>query len=68
VPEGADIYVLSRVLHDWDDADAERILATCRAAMLPTSRLLIVEAILPEHARDSPAATCWAEPAYAWIG
>ena len=45
-----------RVIHDWDDADAARILATCRQAMHPTSRLLIVEAILPERARDRPAA------------
>jgi O-methyltransferase domain/Dimerisation domain len=56
VPPGADAYVLSRILHDWDDADAELILATCRAAMAPTSRLLIVDAIMPERARDRPAA------------
>jgi SAM-dependent methyltransferase len=56
VPEQADAYLLSRVIHDWDDADARRILATCRQAMRPDSRLLIVEAILPERARDRPAA------------
>jgi hypothetical protein len=56
VPPGADAYVLSRIIHDWDDADAGRILATCREAMRPESRLLIVEAILPERARDRPAA------------
>ena len=56
VPANADAYVLSRVLHDWDDVDAGRILATCRHAMRPDSRLLIVEAILPERARDRPAA------------
>jgi O-methyltransferase domain/Dimerisation domain len=56
VPPGADAYVLARVVHDWDDTDAERILATCRQAMRPGSRLLIVEAILPERARDCPAA------------
>ena len=33
VPVGADAYLLSRVLHDWDDEDALRILAVCRAAM-----------------------------------
>ena len=33
VPAGADTYLLSRVIHDWDDADAKRILATCRQAM-----------------------------------
>ena len=31
VPRDADAYVLSRVIHDWDDAEAVAILATCRA-------------------------------------
>ena len=56
VPVGADAYLLSRVLHDWDDGDAQRILGTCRQAMRPTSTLLVVEAILPERALDRPAA------------
>ncbi|HEX7149751.1 MAG TPA: methyltransferase [Actinomycetota bacterium] len=55
VPDGADAYLLSRVLHDWVDDDARRLLATCRSAMGPGSRLLIVEALLPERARDQPA-------------
>ena len=32
-PAGADLYVMKSVLHNWDDADAQRILTTCRAAM-----------------------------------
>jgi hypothetical protein len=55
VPAGAGAYLLSRVLHDWTDDDAHRVLATCRAAMGPGSRLLVVEAILPERAADQPA-------------
>jgi SAM-dependent methyltransferase len=55
VPAGADAYVLSRVLHDWTDDDARRVLAACRAAMGPGSRLLTVEAIPPERAADQPA-------------
>ena len=55
VPAGADAYLLSRVLHDWSDDDARRVLAACRAAMGPGSRLLVVEAILPERAADQPA-------------
>jgi hypothetical protein len=55
VPAGADAYLLSRVLHDWSDDDARQVLATCRAAMGPGSRLLVVEAILPERAADQPA-------------
>jgi hypothetical protein len=56
VPDGAEAYLLSRVLHDWDDGDAARILGSCREAMTEKSLLLIVEAILPERARDRPAA------------
>lgn len=55
VPAGADAYLLSRVLHDWSDDDARRILAAVRAAMGPRSRLLVVEAILPDRAADQPA-------------
>jgi SAM-dependent methyltransferase len=55
VPAGADGYLLSRVLHDWNDGDAGRILAACRRAMGPGSRLVIVEAILPVRAKDRPA-------------
>ena len=43
------------MLHDWTDAEAGRVLATCRSAMGPDSRLLVVEAILPERAADQPA-------------
>jgi hypothetical protein len=56
VPGGADVYLLSRVLHDWDDDVAQRLLCTCRAAMRPDSVLLVVEAVLPERAPDDPAA------------
>jgi hypothetical protein len=56
VPPGADAYLLSRVIHDWDDADAERILTTCREAMPAGGRLLVVDAIVPERAHDGPEA------------
>ena len=56
VPAGADTYLLSRVIHDWDDDDAQRILANCRAAMPDAGRLLLVEAILPDRAREGPEA------------
>jgi hypothetical protein len=48
VPAGADIYLLSRVIHDWDDEKSIRILRNCRAAMMPSSRLLLAERIIPE--------------------
>jgi hypothetical protein len=54
VPEGADAYVLSRVIHDWDDARALAILENCRRAMPWNGKLLLIERILP--AEPSPAA------------
>jgi hypothetical protein len=56
IPAGAGAYLLSRVLHDWNDVEAGRILAICREAMTDHSRLLIVEAILPRWASELPAA------------
>jgi hypothetical protein len=67
VPEGGDCYVLSWILHDWDDAQAIRLLTNCRAAMEKREkraqgraaggelRLLVVEAVLPDRvAEPSP--------------
>ena len=56
VPEGGDRYVLSRVLHDWDDDDAHRILTTCRRAMPAAAKLVVVDAVLPDRAEECPAA------------
>jgi hypothetical protein len=56
LPAGADAYLLSRILHDWHDPDALRILTVLHQAMRPDSTLLIVDAILPEHAKDEPGA------------
>lgn len=50
VPGGADLYVLSRVLHDWGDGECARILDNCAAAMGHGSRLLVIERPLdPRH-------------------
>jgi hypothetical protein len=46
VPEGADAYMLVRILHDWADPDALRILTTIRAAMTPAARLLVIDAVV----------------------
>jgi hypothetical protein len=44
----ADLYLLMDLLHDWDDADAARILGAVRRAARPQSRLLIIETLVPE--------------------
>jgi hypothetical protein len=48
IPEGADAYVLRRILHDWNDANALLILQNCRRAMTRESKLLIIELAPPE--------------------
>ena len=47
VPAGGDAYILSHIIHDWSEDQCLTILGNCRKAMKPTSRLLIVEMVLP---------------------
>jgi hypothetical protein len=46
IPEGADVYTMRVVLHDWDDEEALAILKTCRRATGRGSRLLIIERVI----------------------
>ena len=46
VPPEGDVYVLSAILHDWDDAAAEEILRTVRTAMRPGARLVLAESVV----------------------
>ena len=46
VPAGGDAYVLSGVIHDWNDERAVAILKNCRQAMLAGGRLLICDVVL----------------------
>lgn len=52
VPQGADVYLMARVMQNWADHDATLILRNVREAMGSTSRLLIV-GHLPERERPS---------------
>jgi hypothetical protein len=47
VPEHADLYILKRILHDWDDASCIKILKACRKSMGPHTKLLIMDTIIP---------------------
>jgi len=52
VPEGCDRYLLEAIVHDWDDDSCVRFLTNCRTALAAGGRVLVLEAILPEHAGD----------------
>lgn len=47
VPTGADVYIMKKVVHDWNDEQAVRILRNCRDAVKPHGRVLIAETVLP---------------------
>lgn len=52
VPSGGDAYVLSHIIHDWNEDQCLTILGHCRKVIKPDGRLLIVETVLP--AGDTP--------------
>jgi hypothetical protein len=56
VPAG-DVYLLSSILHDWNDERAHAILRTVRTAAPSHARLLIRDAVIP--ADNSPHRNKW---------
>ena len=56
VPEG-DTYVLSKILHDWDDEPAAAILRTIRTAARDEARLLVLDSVVPPG--NEPAGVKW---------
>ncbi|MCB9681858.1 MAG: methyltransferase [Alphaproteobacteria bacterium] len=48
LPNRGDAAILARVLHDWDDPDAVRILSNVRAALPRGGRLFVVEMLLSD--------------------
>jgi hypothetical protein len=53
-PPRGDMYLLSRVLHDWNDDDVVAILRTVAAAAAPDAKLRLFEDLLPEEGLPSP--------------
>jgi hypothetical protein len=47
IPEGGDLYIMKKIIHDWPDDQAMQILRCCRKAMAPGSRLLLIELVVP---------------------
>lgn len=55
LPSGADVYLLSQIVHDWDDQDAVMILRRCAEAAGRGGRVLLFERVLcaAQDERDS---------------
>ena len=49
IPAGGDVYVLSRILHDWPDDKAATILANCRKAIKDDGTLLIRDSVISDN-------------------
>jgi hypothetical protein len=47
VPAGGDAYLMSHIIHDWNEEQCLTILGHCRDVIPPAGRLLIVETVLP---------------------
>lgn len=43
LPLGADVHLLSDILHNWDDDHAREILAGCRRAVAPNGAVVVIE-------------------------
>ena len=48
IPSGADLYIMSHVIHDWNPEQCLTILGHCRRAMQQGGRLLLAEMVLPD--------------------
>lgn len=58
VPAGGDVYLLTRILHDWRDDRAAEILRSCRAAMDADGRLIVVDLLITEDDARPFATLC----------
>ncbi|MEG0925215.1 methyltransferase [Chryseobacterium sp.] len=54
VPKGADLYTMKWIIHDWNDGECIQILKLCYDAMPKGARLLIIDAVIPDHSQNEP--------------
>ena len=45
IPSGGDLYILKRVLHNWNDEDALKILKNCTKNLTPVGCILIIDLV-----------------------
>ncbi|HEX2315138.1 MAG TPA: methyltransferase [Thermomonospora sp.] len=58
VPSGGDVYLLSRVLGDWEDEPVVRLLGNVRRVMTAEARLLVLERVAVDDG-SAPLAALW---------
>lgn len=49
----SEVYVLMRILRDWSNRDALRILTNCRRSIEPQGRVLVIEKLVPAGRSES---------------
>ena len=59
IPATGDVYLLSRVLHDWNDSQCHDILTVCATNMPEHAELLVIERLLPESELADSLAIPW---------
>ncbi len=47
IPITGDLYMMSHIIHDWDDEDCIQILKNIRKSISSEGRLIIIEAVIP---------------------
>lgn len=55
VPAGGDVYMLARILHNWTDEHCLDLLRRVHAAMSSSSRLFVLEELLPDEGAPGAA-------------
>lgn len=55
VPAGGDLYVLSQILHNWDDEHVRTIAGNCHRASRPGGGLMVIDYVLPDGPEPSLA-------------
>lgn len=57
VPAGGDLYIIKRIIYDWDDPQAERILRNVASVMAEDGRVAVVDPVLTAGNASDPGTT-----------